>query len=317
MSISLKQAEAVSNIAHLLYDFLPGSGRPEWRGHISFSSIANRLGLGHFWQDGSKEPAIRNLLRMTLEREPVQFEKLLLEIVDGAIPYRRKNGKPIRSIEIKTLNGYLLELEFKFPALWDKDFWAALESDSTKRAQTMVERQLRSDELESAQIAAHEKKREELRDFFYSLQSYQDRQGAGRMLESVLNQLFEMFQLSARAAFRVTGEQIDGSFLLDQESYLVEAKWEANPVSEDKLLIFRGKIEGKSHFTRGVFVSVSGFTTQCLKSISTHKQPTFFLVDGYDLTTVLEGQIALADLLRAKRNRLAEQGVLLYRVPRG
>src|SRR5207248_2965592 len=98
------------------------------------------------------------------------------------------------------------------------------------------------------------------------------------------------------------------------ESYLVEAKWESSPLAEDKLLIFRGKIEGKSSFTRGVFVSISGFTKGCLESISKHKQRTFFLVDGYDLTTVLEGQITLTDLLRAKRNRLAEEGTLLYRV---
>jgi hypothetical protein len=42
---SLKKAEAISNIAHVLYDFLPGSGRPDWKGHISFKSIAQRLGF--------------------------------------------------------------------------------------------------------------------------------------------------------------------------------------------------------------------------------------------------------------------------------
>jgi hypothetical protein len=53
---------------------------------------------------------------------------------------------------------------------------------------------------------------------------------------------------------------------------------------------------------------------ECLQSISKHKQPTFFLLDGYDLTTVLEGQATLTDVLRAKRIRLAEEGTLLYRV---
>ncbi len=94
----------------------------------------------------------------------------------------------------------------------------------------------------------------------------------------------------------------------------VEAKWEAERLAEDKLLVFRGKIEGKSSFTRGVFVSISGFSPECLQSISKHKQPTFFLLDGYDLTTVLEGQVTLTDVLRAKRIRLAEEGTLLYRV---
>jgi hypothetical protein len=58
---TLKRTEAISNIAHLLYDFLPGSGRPEWKGHISFKSISQKLGVGQYWQEGSKEPAIRHL----------------------------------------------------------------------------------------------------------------------------------------------------------------------------------------------------------------------------------------------------------------
>jgi len=314
MVTSLKKAEAISNVAHLLYDFLPGSGRPDWKGHISFKSISQRLGLGQYWQEGSKEPAIRQLLHMTLEREPLLLEKLILEVVSAGIPYCKKNGKPIRSNQIKTLNGYLLELGLKFPPLWDKDFLSSVDGDSTKRAQNMVESELRSVELQATQITIRERKREELRDVFYELCREKNRQKAGLALERVLNELFEMFQLSPRGSFKLVGEQIDGSFLLDEESYLVEAKWEAEQLAEDKLLVFRGKIEGKSLFTRGVFVSISGFSTQSLQSISKHKQPTFFLLDGYDLTTVLEGQVTLTDLLRAKRIRLAEEGTLLYRV---
>jgi hypothetical protein len=310
----LKQAEAISNIAHLLYDFLPGSGRPDWKGHVSFKSIAQRLGLGQYWQEGSKEPAIRQLLRMTLEREPLTFEKLILEVVVAGIPYCKKNGKPIRSAQIKTLNGYLLELGLKFPALWDKEFWSSVDGDSTRRAQSIVESELRSEELQSNRAAELERKREELRDAFYDLSKDANRQKAGLKLERVLNELFEMFQLAPRKGFKLVGEQIDGSFLLDEESYLVEAKWESGLLAEDKLLVFRGKIEGKSSFTRGVFVSISGFTGECLRAISKHKQPTFFLLDGYDFTMVLEGQVTLTDLLRAKRNRLAEEGTLLYRV---
>jgi hypothetical protein len=237
-----------------------------------------------------------------------------LEIVGAGIPYCKKNGKPIRSAHIKTLNGYLLELGFKFQALWDKEFWSSLDGDSTTRARNIVETELRSEESKASQVTIRERKREGLRDVFYELCKDKNRQRAGLALEGVLNDLFEMFQLSARGSFKLVGEQIDGSFLLDEESYLVEAKWEAERLAEDKLLVFRGKIEGKSSFTRGVFVSISGFTAECLQSISKHKQPTFFLLDGYDLTTVLEGQVTLTDVLRAKRIRLAEEGTLLYRV---
>jgi len=119
-STSLKKAEAISNIAHVLYDFLPGSGRPDWKGHISFKSIAQRLGLGQYWPEGSKEPAIRHLLHMTLEREPLVFEKLILENRWCGNPYCKKNGKANSVGSDQDLNGYLLELGFKFQALWTK-----------------------------------------------------------------------------------------------------------------------------------------------------------------------------------------------------
>lgn len=92
------------------------------------------------------------------------------------------------------------------------------------------------------------------------------------------------------------------------EVYLVEAKWEADPISEGPLLIFRGKIEGKSQYTRGLFISINAFTAPAKKAIVTGKQPNFFLMDGYDLSTVLEGRISLIDLLRGKQRRLAEEG---------
>jgi hypothetical protein len=46
----------------------------------------------------------------------------------------------------------------------------------------------------------------------------------GRAFESFLNDLFAAYGLSPRNPFRLTGEQIDGSFELGQDTYLLEAK---------------------------------------------------------------------------------------------
>ncbi|MFH0823592.1 MAG: hypothetical protein V2B18_12635, partial [Pseudomonadota bacterium] len=67
-------------------------------------------------------------------------------------------------------------------------------------------------------------------------------------------------------------------------------------------------VEGKSSFTRGVFLSLSGYAETALKAITQGKQPNFFLMDGYDLSVVLEGQIGLDLLLRTKLRHLAEEG---------
>jgi hypothetical protein len=118
--------------------------------------------------------------------------------------------------------------------------------------------------------------------------------------------------LAPREPFRVTGEQIDGSFELDNEVYLLEAKWEAKPLSVGPLMIFREKVAGKSTITRGVFIALNGCTSEALTALTTGKQPNFFIIDGYDFAAVLEGMIPLDRLLRAKIRRLAEEGRVFY-----
>ena len=81
MSLSFREVQAASNMADLLYRFLPGSGFRKWKGHVSFNSIANELGIGDFWQTGSKTRAIANLLEKTLEFRRDLFEKLIIRVV--------------------------------------------------------------------------------------------------------------------------------------------------------------------------------------------------------------------------------------------
>ncbi|MHB1563291.1 MAG: restriction endonuclease [Leptospirillum sp.] len=85
--------------------------------------------------------------------------------------------------------------------------------------------------------------------------------------------LFHLYELLPRYGFRVTGEQIDGSFSLDGEIYLVESKWEKNALPEKDLLVFRGKIEGKSIFTRGVLIAMNGVTDVARDAITRGKSP--------------------------------------------
>jgi len=71
----------------------------------------------------------------------------------------------------------------------------------------------------------------QLKDDFIRLAAEPDRNKAGIALEKVLNRLFEIFGLRPRQPFRVTGEQIDGSFELESQIYLLESKWEQQALS--------------------------------------------------------------------------------------
>lgn len=305
----------MAEIAELFYDFLPGSGSPKWKGHVSFKTVAEKVGVGDFWQPGSKIPMITALLERTLELRRGRFEPLILEIVRTGLTYRQKRGNPVRPEEIDKLNGLILELGFKFPDLWDPDFKASLRADGSIRAKAHVERVLAQDRLRATERTQRSRQLEDLKQRFFALHEEENKQRVGFQLEKVLNSLFDLHGLSPREPFRVVGEQIDGSFELDHEIYLLEAKWKDDPVPESDLLVFRGKIEGKSKYTRGVFVSVNGISKEAAVAITRGKQPNFFIVDGYDVTMLLENNIELMDFLRRRQRLLAEEGRVVVPFP--
>jgi hypothetical protein len=143
---------------------------------------------------------------------------------------------------------------------------------------------------------------------FLSLCIEADRNKAGLALERLLNRLFEVFELQPRQPFRVVGEQIDGSFLFDTHIYLMESKWEREPLSEASLLVFRGKIEGKSTFTRGVFIALNDISIPARDAITRGKAPSFFVMNGHDLLMILSEAISLPDFLKQRVRLLGEEG---------
>jgi hypothetical protein len=117
MALSLKHSRAVRDLADSLYDFLPGSGSALWKGHVSFKTVAEKVGVGDFWQPGSKLPMITGLLERTLEFRRGRFEPLILEIIRCGLAYRQKKDRPIQPDELDKLNGLIHELGFKFPEI--------------------------------------------------------------------------------------------------------------------------------------------------------------------------------------------------------
>jgi hypothetical protein len=131
-------------------------------------------------------------------------------------------------------------------------------------------------------------------------------QRRGYAFEAFLKKLFDAYGLMARASFRNTGEQIDGSFVLHNETYLLEAKWQNSPTAADDLHTFEGKLGQKATWSRGLFISISGFSTDGLSAFGKGKR--IICVDGLDLSEVLRNQLSLVDVLAAKIRLAAETG---------
>ena len=289
-----KQHRAIIELAKAFYDFLPGSGHSSWKGHITFASVAAECGVGKYWQAGSKTQAITNLLAMTYEYSSGNFERTIISIVNNGILYREKKHNPVTRGEVEAINNLILILERKFPMLWDKDFLNSLP--------TQVKASTEAPSGPKQKIYQHEMFKER----FHELLREMNKQEAGLRFENFLYDLFAHFDLDPKGSFSVVGEQIDGSFVLDHDTYLVEAKWHKNSIQEKDLLIFRGKIEGKSSITRGVFIALNGYTDGAMQAICTGKQPNFFLVDGQDIYNLLCNKWDFAELLRFKRRSMAE-----------
>nr|WP_236773806.1 restriction endonuclease [Agrobacterium tumefaciens] len=137
-------------------------------------------------------------------------------------------------------------------------------------------------------------------------------QARGYAFEGFLKDLFDAFGLAAQEPFRLRGEQIDGSFQLGSEIYLLEAKWQGQPIGVAELHTFHGKIEQKAAWTRGLFISNSSFTDDGLVAFGRGKR--VICMDGLDLYEMLDRELPLTQVLERKVRRTAETGSPFVRV---
>ncbi|WP_314921795.1 restriction endonuclease [Aeromonas piscicola] len=131
-------------------------------------------------------------------------------------------------------------------------------------------------------------------------------QQRGYRFENWLNELFSAFRLIPNPGFRIIGEQIDGSFLLHNETYLVEAKWHNKKTAAPDLHVFQSKLDQKAAWTRGVFISWQGFSSEAFEAWGRNK--SIICITGYDLYHMLTNNISLIELLEKKIRHAAERG---------
>lgn len=131
-------------------------------------------------------------------------------------------------------------------------------------------------------------------------------QARGYAFEKFLKAVFDAYGMSARASFRLKGEQIDGSFILGEQTYLLEARWRNEKVDVEMLRAFNAKVEAKARWSRGLIISQSGFTADGLHAFGSGK--SVVCMDGIDLHEVLSGRLHLAEVIAMKVRRAAETG---------
>ena len=294
MVSALVRGKVLDDLSLHLYEFLPGQPHPMADAAISFPGVAAELGLSGCWPGGGKQKALRHMFDIVLSQHGNKFTVLLTRIVERGMTYRRTKT-PITREEIEQLNALAAKLGYKAPDLHDPAFLDALPR-ATKQAPHAANVSVSSPD-EKSLLA--------LQDKHHTLSSMAP-QPRGYAFEGFLNELFDLFGLAPRGSFRLVGEQIDGSFKTGPDVYLVEAKWQNIQVAEQTLLGFSGKVEGKAQWSRGLFVSYSGFTQDGLDAFSRGKRTSIICMDGLDLHYILQGKLNLIDVIDRKMRRAAE-----------
>lgn len=134
----------------------------------------------------------------------------------------------------------------------------------------------------------------------------------GTAFEKFLKDLFDAYAMGAHASFKLKGEQIDGSFRLDGQTYLLEAKWQNDKTGAADLHILEGKVGEKAAWSRGLFISQCGFTEEGLHAFGRGKR--LICMDGLDLWEILNGNFSLPDIIDRKAERAARTGEIFVRV---
>ncbi len=293
MASPLHRGVVLDQLTEHLYGFLLGTPHPYADQTVSFAGVAAEVGVTAFWQGGSKRPAIRRLLEGVLDSGTGRFSTLMVKVVERGMTYRRSN--PITREEIDRLNELLRGLQFQIPELIDATFLRSLPRQSGKTAPPSSGTGAGPDAQALTRLQAQ----------LMQITS-EAPQRRGFAFEGFLSELFAAYDLAPRGSFRLQGEQIDGSFQLQRDTYLLEAKWQASLIGNADLLGFSGKVEGKAQWTRGLFVSYSGFSQEGLKAFTVGRRTSIICMDGLDLSLVLGGRLSLVEVIQSKERRASE-----------
>lgn len=281
----------MEDLADLLYNFLPASGNSR----TAFPLAAAKVQCEDLWVAGSKRPAIVQLLSAALSQRRHKFGPLILAIVRQSMTWRRGRGEPLTRDEVARLNEILLRLSIKIPELNEQGFL-----DSLHRPHARREDSARTDDTRPTDEVA-----KGLSQRLVGLYEYPP-QRRGYEYERFLTELFDAYGLTPRSPFKLVGEQIDGSFKLHGDTYLVEAKWHAGKTGQSDLLTFAGKVAGKATWSRGLFISNSGFSDDGLKAFGSGRRTNIICADGLDLHEVVHNRLSLVEILEEKLRRAAE-----------
>lgn len=152
----------------------------------------------------------------------------------------------------------------------------------------------------------------DIRDMYEQQQGTLSAQERGRILEQIICHLLDGEALEPELGPKYRGEQIDISFRFRERFHLLEMKWHSEPIQAGDLYAFRGKLAGKLVGTIGLFLSISGYTTDAVQALAFGKEINILLFDEEDLKHALSEDFSFGQILDVKLRRAAAYGDIYY-----
>ncbi len=257
-------------------------------------TIENKLIIGYVNWGGTKREAIKELIERMVNRPDIYQEDLIslflavtdfedfdnMKFFDEDGSKRKRAKEAVSKLRTYT-KGYIER---------------TIEQEEVKKRRIetekkIIERKSLSEDLNQLKVR------------FNDLATTKDLQKRGFALEKFLYDLFLLYELEPKGSFKNYGEQIDGAFTFEGTDYLLEAKWKKQ-VDRGELASFCYKVETKFKTAVGLLVTIDGVTKE---AISTDFK-SIIIMDGFDMTAVLDGRVSFRDLLFRKRRIAIETG---------
>jgi hypothetical protein len=184
-----------------------------------------------------------------------------------------------------------------------RELLGTIESQEAEEAQRRERtRQEEIARMERERADVFKKQLELLRMMFDDLYQGDDPHKRGYLLQDLLNRLFDLNDIPVFKSFtRNEGaEQIDGAFKLEGWHYLVECRWRERLADIRQLDGLKGQIDRSGKQTMGLFLSINGWSEHVVPLLKQNPGKSIILMEGYDLRTVLCGQVDLRDFLLTK-----------------
>ena len=114
-----------------------------------------------------------------------------------------------------------------------------------------------------------------------------DPRARGKAFEKILGLMLDLEKIRHVLAYRPSGEEIDGAFWWSDRTFLLEAKWHKDPLPASSIYAFKGKVDGKFNGTCGVFISMSGYSEECVNALIHGKPLNILLFDEKDIEAII------------------------------